>query len=237
MLRSLVLVAFLAPSVNAEEEDRKPEPGPVPTTILRLEELSIPAGKGDAQRALTAFLEAHEAHRKGDLDRALTGYLVFLGLDARVALPARYERTVRERLDGILERIRARYKKALALYEKNRRKGLVELRAIAERYPMLPEGKAALALEQTDAIHFAMADARALAEKGEKKKAAESLEKAVRRSPAALYLYEAKSLLVELGGPDLFEADERMGEEDPEEDKPGEKKEDGDDETVIEMGD
>ena len=55
MLRPLILVALLVPSIVAEEEERKPEPGPVPTTILRLEELSIPAGKGDAQGALTAL--------------------------------------------------------------------------------------------------------------------------------------------------------------------------------------
>ncbi|MHC4223007.1 MAG: hypothetical protein ACYSX0_03155 [Planctomycetota bacterium] len=236
MVRSLALLALAAALVHAEEET--PEPGPVSTLILRLGELVIPPRPGDADRALEVFVAAHAAHKKDDLDGALAGYLEFLGVKGRTALPARYERTVKERLDALLARIRKRYDAAVKLYEKDRKKGLARARLIAERYPMLPEGNCALALLHSDGLHQAMADARALVarDKKAKKQAAESLQKAIRLFPAALYRYEAKSLLIDLGGPDLLKQDERVGKGDDEEPKKSEKDAD-DEESIIEVGD
>ncbi|MHC4932491.1 MAG: hypothetical protein ACYTGV_09920 [Planctomycetota bacterium] len=236
MVRSLAVLALAAALAGGEEE--QPEPGPVSTLILRLDSLVIPPRPGGADRALEVFVAAHAGHRKGDLDAALTGYLEFLGIKGRAALPARYERTVRERLEALLGQIRKRYEAAVSLYEKNRMKGLESARVLAARYPMLPEGRCALALAHSDGLHQAMADARSLVAKDEKAKAkaAEDLQKAIRLFPAALYRYEAKSLLIDLGGPDLFDQGERVGEAD--DDEPKEREKDADDEeSIIAVGD
>lgn len=232
----LLLVLLLAPPLAAQET-LPPEPGPVPVTNVTLGRLEIPVRDGDARAALALFVEAHDAHEAGDEDAALRGYLAFLGTRDREDLPARYETTVRARLDAMLDRVHLRFAAARDLYARDRAAGLRELVSIAQRYPMLPEGRAANTLWQSDALLAAIEEAKVSAERDGKEKAAKALEEAIRRHPAALYLYTAKSLLLTLGGPDLFDPGERVadgsGTDRPEE-KP--KKKDDDGETVIEIG-
>jgi tetratricopeptide (TPR) repeat protein len=236
MFRAALFVTCLGLAAVAEETPAV-EKGPVPTTIVTPGELEIPARAGDVETALRTFVRAHEAHEKGDLDAALRGYLAYLGIEARLRLPPRYEATVRRRLRAMLARIRTRYGEACRLYERDRAAGRRALRALAEAYPFLPEGEAAQGLWQSDALHEAMAIARALDAKGERERAARELEAAIRRLPAALYRYGAKSLLIRLGGPDLFEPEERVGErrdDRGEEEKKATPEDEG--ETTIEMG-
>ena len=205
-----MLVALLAQD--------KPEPGPIPTGLVMLDDdLAIAPRKGDATAALKAFLDAHALHKKGDTNGALKGYLAFLGFAAKAELPQRYVTTARQRLDAMREQLRKRYASACETYKKNRKKGLDEFTYLSLRFPMLPVGRAAEALVHTDAIYTAIAAARTLDKAKQRDKAARLLEKAVRRYRAAIYRYEAKSLLVDLGGPDLFEPGERVGEEEEDE--------------------
>jgi len=198
-----------------------PEPGLLPAAFLSPEPLVIVPTSGDA---LAAFRDAHEKHKRGDPDGALQGYLAFLGNPARVDLPPRYVATVEARVKPLLEAVRARYDEAVAKYLKDRRGGLADLRALGERYPWLPEGRAATAWAESDGLRAAIDAA-----KSDKK--AKELEAAIRAYPAGLFQYEAKSLLVELGGPDLFEPGERVGgkkeEGRGEEEKPKKKDESG----------
>jgi hypothetical protein len=210
MRRAALILAGLG-VVSAAQEPAPVEQGPVPTTIVTPGKLEIKRLEGDAETALKTFLAAHDAHEKGDEGAALRGYLAYLGIDARRRLPPRYEATVRGRLDAMLAHVRLRYAEACRLYERDRARGLAALHALSEGFPMLPEGAAALGLWQSDALHRAMAAARALDAKGERERAARELAKEIRRLPAALYRYGAKSLLIQLGGPDLFEPEERVG--------------------------
>jgi len=213
-------------------QDAKPEPGPLSVDDFEPRAPRITAVKGNAQEALKTFLEAHRAHKQDKHDAALRGYLAFLGIAARAELPPRYQATARARLDSMLAKIRTRFDAGLALYVKDRKQGVAEMTLLAVRYPMLPEGAAAKALWHSDGLHAAIASARA---ESDRKLAAVRLEQAVRRYAAALFRYEAKSLLIELGGLDLFEPGERVGKG---EDKKGDEKKDEDDGgTVIEMGD
>ena len=66
-------------------------------------------------------------------------------------------------------------------------------------------------MAHSDGLAGAIAGAR---EAKDKKAAAAALEKAVRRYTAAVFRYEAKTLLIELGGPDLFEPGERVLDDD-----------------------
>ena len=174
----------------------------MPVDDFTVEDLVIVGREGDAQAALRAFLDGHEAHRKGDADAALSKYIEFMGMPGRLELPARYLETVEARLEPLLERIRNRYEAAVELYRKDGRKGLVELTAIAKSYGGFSEGKTALAIVQSDALLGAIETAKAATDR---KAAARDLEAAIRRYSAAVYMYEAKTLLIKLGGPDLFE--------------------------------
>lgn len=203
-----------------------PEPGLLPAAFLSPEPLQIAATTGDA---LALYRDAHEKHKRGETDAAIQGYLAFLGNPGRVDLPPRYVATVEARMKPLLEAVRARYDEAVAKYAKDRKGGLADLRALAERYAWLPEGRAALAWADSDGL-------RAAIDKAKADKDAKALETAVRGFPAGLYLYEAKTLLVELGGPDLFDPGERVGgkkaEGHGEEEKPKKK-----DESGIEVSD
>lgn len=213
----VVLLALFAAAAAAQEP--KPEPGLVPTDLAPPDPLEIAPSEGDA---LTAFRDAHEKHKQGDLDGALKGYLSFLGNPGRLDLPARYVTTVEERVKPLLAAVRALYDAAVARYGKDRAGGLALLRALAERYPWLPEGRAALALADSDGLREAI-------DRAKKDKKAKELEEAIRAFPAGQYLYEAKTLLVELGGPDLFEKGERVGggkEKGPGEEEPKAKRKD-----------
>ena len=178
-----------------------PEAGLLPAEFLSPEPLEIAPTRGDA---LATFRDAHEKHKRGDTDGALQGYLAFLGNPGRVDLPPRYVATVEARVKPLLEEVRKRYDDAVLTYAKDRKKGLSDLRALAERYAWLPEGRAALAWADSDGLRAAIDQAKA-------DKKAKELEAAVRTYPAGLFQYEAKTLLIELGGPDLFAPDERVG--------------------------
>jgi hypothetical protein len=195
MRRALLLL--LAWTAAAEE----PEPGIVPMDLAPPDPLEIAPSEGDP---LAQFRDAHERHKRGDLDGALQGYLAFLGNPKRLDLPARYVTTAEARVKPLLLAARARYDAAVSKYEKDRKGGLADLRALAERYPWLPEGRAALAFSDSDGLREAITAAK-------KGKDAKALEAAIRGFPHGLYMYEAKSLLVDLGGPDLFEPSERVG--------------------------
>jgi len=224
-MRRTALLA-LAALLSAQE----PEKGPLVTALLELPPLRYPSTPGDAPKALALFLEAHEAHKRGELDKALDGYLAFRGNAGRHGLPARYLRTVEERLARLLATVRARYDAMLALYERDRKAGLAEARLLAGRHPALPEGIAALQLWHSDELQQAVKDARARKANGETAKAAAELATAVRQWVRALDAYEAKALLIELGGPDLFEEGEKIPG-----DEPGKKGEGG--ESTIEISD
>ena len=205
------------------------EPGLIDPDVVSVGELRIPARRGDAERAHGTFLAAHRNHKKGDLVAAVAGYIEFLGIPAHATLPDRYARTARERVETIRKAVATAHAKALAAYRTDRAKGLVDLRTLADSYSMLPEGRAARILVQSDATRAAVRDAR-----NKEPDAVKALEKAILANPDSRYLYEAKSLLIELGGPDLFDPDERIGEGDESDDSKPDK---DDEESVIEIGD
>ncbi|MHC4162343.1 MAG: hypothetical protein ACYSUM_09460 [Planctomycetota bacterium] len=198
------MLILLAASASAQDE---PEPGRVPTDIVTPGELTVVAQPGDAKRALATFVAAHQKHKRGDKDGALRGYLAFLGMPGRQELPPRYLATVRKRVEALRQEVRRRYDEALALYRKHGGQGIAALRQLADRYAALPEGRAARVFVHSDALKAAIDKARATRDK---RAAAAALEKAVRRYTAAEYLYEAKRLLLDLGGPDLFAPRERV---------------------------
>jgi len=213
------LLLILSAAAAAQEA---PEPGLLPADFLSPEPLRIAPTTGDA---LATFRDAHEKHKRGDTDGALKGYLAFLGNPKRLDLPPRYVTTVEARVRPLLGAVRASYDAAIARYVKDRKGGLAELRAFAERYAWLPEGRAALAFADSDGLRAAIDAAKA-------DKKTKELEAAIRAFPNGLYMYEAKTVLLDLGGPDLFEPGERLGgkkEEGPgeEEKKPKEKDESG----------
>lgn len=195
------MIAALLILLVAQAPQGAPEPGILPADFLSPEPLEIAPTKGDA---LAQFREAHEKHKRGDADGALQGYLAFLGNPARRDLPPRYVETVEARVKPLLAAARAGYDAAVAKYVKDRKGGLSDLRALGARYAWLPEGQAALAFADSDGLRAAIDAAKA-------RKSAKELEAAIRAFPKGLFMYEAKSLLVDLGGPDLFEPDERIG--------------------------
>ena len=196
----LVLLLLASPLAFGEE----PEPGPIPLRAVKVRELVLPAHEGDARAALKLFLDAHAAHKRGDADAALAGYLKFLGMPSRAKLPPRYAATVAKRVAALRAAARKAYDAARKLYERDRAKGVPALEKIAARYVLLPEGAAARRLWQSDAMHTALEKARAQKDKA-------LLEKAIRTLPDAIQTYEAKSTLIELGGPDLFAPGEKIG--------------------------
>jgi hypothetical protein len=205
------------------------EPGLIDPDVVSVGQLQIPTRRGNAKSAHETFLAAHRDHKKGDLVAAVTGYIEFLGIPAHAQLPERYARTARSRVEVIRKAVAAAHTRALATYRTDRARGLVDLRTLADAYAMLPEGRAARILVHSDATRAAVRDARS-----KKPDAVKALEKAILANPDSRYLYEAKSLLVELGGPDLFDPDERIGEGDESDESEPDK---DDEESVIEIGD
>jgi hypothetical protein len=192
------VLILLAAAAGAQDE---PAPGRVPPDIVTPGGLTVAPQPGDADHALAAFVAAHSSHKRGDKDGALRGYLAFLGMPGRKELPARYLATVRRRVGALHQEVRRRYDEALALYRRNGARGVAALRALAERYALLPEGRAARTIVHSDALKAAIDLARAMQDK---QAAAIALEKALRKYTAAEYLYEAKRLLLDLGGPNLL---------------------------------
>lgn len=238
--RGLLLLLLLAIPATAQEPPAAPakaEPGPVPPGIVHVGRLRITPREGDDKAALAIFLAGHGKQKQGNVDGALRDYLAFLGMPGRHDLPRRYLATVRDRVDAIRAGVAKQYDAAADLYRRDRTQGLAALDRLAERFALLPEGRAAHTLSDTDRLRAAIDTARPHAEgsKEEKGQAAAALEKAVREYSAGLYLYEAKRLLVDLGGPDLFEPGEKVGGSQPADDGDG-----GDDEgedATIEVGD
>ena len=235
-MRSIAVLLLLGAAAVAVAQEAPapapapaPEPGLIDPDVVDLGELVLPSKQGDATKAHETFLTAHRQHGKGALVEALQGYLDFLGTPGHTALPERYARTARARLESMREAIGKDYAKAVALYRTDRAKGLVQLQALQTAYGMLPEGRAARRIVQSDATRAAVREARS-----GKPDAAKNLEKAILVNPDSLYLYEAKTLLVKLGGPDLFDPDERIGSDgEPEDSRPDK----DDEESVIEIGD
>lgn len=225
-MRPFVL-ALLASALAAQETANPPEPGPVDPRIVKWRKLGIVAHEGDAQAALRLFVEAHRRHVAGDRDGALAKYLAFLGTPGRHELPGRYLATVRRRVDELRARLREEYDAAVTLYRKDRERGVAALEELDRRCAgLLPAGRAARDLWQSDRLRLAIDTARERA-KLDRKAAAKALEKSIRDLPAGLYRYEACTLLVELGGPDLREREanepERRREETGDEEEPDEK--------------
>ena len=221
------MLLLLAASAGAQDE---PEPGRVPVEIVAPGELTVIPQPGDATKALATFVAAHRKHKRGDEDGALRAYLAFLGMPGRQELPPRYLATVRKRVEALRRDVRRRYDAAVALYQENGGQGIAALRKLADRYTALPEGRAARVFVHSDALRAAIDEARA---GQDKRAAAAALEKAVRKYTAAEYLYEAKRLLLDLGGPDLLPPRERADEEPGDEEKEPEKEE----EPEIEVSD
>jgi len=211
MARASALLLLVAVLPAARAQDPAPEPGLFDPFLVDVGELQVPHRDGDAQAALDCFVRAHEAHRAGKVPEALAGYLEFLGMPGRRDLPGRYRDTVRERVDEIRDRVGERYDEAIALYRTDRKAGLAALEPIAREFPGLPVGLAARQLIDTDTTRGAVLEAQRLQGLGKAKEAAGMLEQAVHASPRSLYLYEARKLLVELGGPDLFPHEAQAG--------------------------
>lgn len=210
------VLLLLAVAASAQDA---PEPGRVPLDLVAPGELAVPPQPGDAEKALATFVAAHRKHKKGDEEGALRGYLAFLGMPGRAQLPPRYLATVERRVAALRGAVRKRYDEALALYGEDGAKGLAALRKLADRYAALPEGRAARVFVESDALKAAIDAARAATDK---RAAAAALEKAIRRNTLAEYLYEAKRLLLDLGGPDLLEPRRRVAEQ-PESEREPEK--------------
>lgn len=198
-----------------------PQKGIIPLDIVDVGLLEIGIGKGTPDAALKAWIAAHQLHKEKKLPAACAKYIEFLGMTGHRSLPARYAELASNRVDALHEPVRKRFEASYKTYKTDRAAGVVIWKDIAEQWPMLPEGAAALQLWQSDALREAIDVAKRLRDEGKKKDAAGPLEKAVRALPHGLYRYEATTLLFELGGPDLrtkkkdSEEDDEPGPEDP----------------------
>ena len=214
MLAALVLLLADAPA-----------PGIVDPAAVVVPAAEAPARDGTPGEALDAFLEAHALHRRGEARAALARYLAFRAIAGAKALPERYRAVVDARVAKLLEEEAKAYAAACDLYRTDRGKGLQALRVIAGDQPTLPHARAARVLVATDGLRGAIDAARS-------RKDPKALEEAIRALPEGLFQYEAKSLLVELGGPDLRTPEEK-GETKPD-DPPDAKKAEG--ESTFKLG-
>jgi len=201
MRPALLLLLFLSAVVG--EEPVKADPGRIPTDIVEVGALSVRPRSGDAQEALKTWLEAHRLHKANKIPGALEQYVRFLGMPGHMALPARYAKSARRRVDLIHDPVRKEFEASLKLYPTSRTKAMNTWRVLAGRWPSLPEGVAAKKLWHSDELRGAIDAARKLKAAGKPKEAIPALERAIRAYGIGLYLYEARTLLVEVGGPDL----------------------------------
>ena len=229
----MLLLAAVAPAQDPAPEP-KPEPGTVPVGEVEVGTIRIRPRSGTADEALKCWIEAHRVHQDKEIPRALAGYLAFLGMPGHRALPGRYAEIARRRIEAIHAPVREAYEQSCKVYAADRHKALAVWRMLAQRWADLPEGAAALRLWHSDELRGAIEQARALKAKGKQKDAAALLEKAVRANTGAIYLYEARTLLVDLGGPDLRPKDKRS---DPDDDTDDEPESDDDGESEIEIND
>ena len=231
----LLLSALATAQESAPTPERQPEPGRVPIGEIEVGTLKIRPQTGTADDALKRWIEAHRHHQEQQIPKALAGYLAFLGMPGHRALPDRYAEIARRRVDSIHAPVRDAYEAACKLYATDRDKALDAWRIMATRWADLPEGAAAQRLVHSDVLRDAIKQARALKSEDKQKRAAALLEKAVRANERAIYLYEARKLLIALGGPDLRPNDEKR--DDADEDEPDGPEADDDGESEIEIND
>ncbi len=211
-----------------------PQKGIIPLDIVDVGTLEIAPRKGTPDTALQIWIEAHALHRRKDLPGACAKYIEFLGMTGHLSLPSRYADLASDRVDKLHDPVRKRFEASCKTYATDRTAGVVIWKDLAENWPMVPEGAAALQLWQSDALREAIDVAKALRDEGKKKDAAGPLEKAVRSLPHGLYRYEATTLLVEVGGPDLRSKKKSVDGEDDDEPLP---KDPEDGESEIEIND
>ena len=210
-----------------------PEPGRVPIGEIEVGTIKIRPQTGNADVALKRWIEAHRLQQEHQIPKALAGYLAFLGMPGHRALPERYAELARRRVEAIHTPVRESYEAACKLYAKDRHKALDAWRTLATRWADLPEGAAAQRLVHSDLLRDAIQQARSLKRQDKQKRAAALLENAVRANTRAIYLYEARKLLIELGGPDLRPKDKQRDEEDEDEADGPEADDDGESEIEI----
>ena len=207
------------------QDEKKPEPGPIDTFLVRIEKLKITPKSGDARVALDVFLRAHELHKKGDRDGALFGYLEFQAIEGKKHLPERYRTTTNKRTAKLLKGVRRDYRGCCSLYRKDRVRGIVALQRFAKRWAALPEGRAARVVWETDALVAELQRAHTLDKAGQSPEAIAALTYAIKTFPRARRRLDAKLFLIEIGGPDLREAHEK---------EPEKKEEEEEEESIIE---
>jgi hypothetical protein len=220
------------------EQDK--QEGLIPLDIVEVGTLRIGSKGAAPDEALACWIEAHTLHKQGKLAPACERYITFLSMSGHRSLPRRYAEMARERLEALHDPVRKTFERSCRTYRTDRARGVAIWKSLASEWSMLPEGVAALKLWQSDELREAIDAAKLLQDQGKKKEAVGPLEKAVRALPHGLYRYEATTLLVDLGGPDLRPKkwrgagkDEREG-ADP--DRPEKKDGDGD-ESEIEIND
>ncbi|MGQ0613928.1 MAG: hypothetical protein ACT4PV_09350 [Planctomycetaceae bacterium] len=228
-----VAALLLSALAGLADEPPPPVPGILDPLIAPIAPLVITPRPGTARTAATHFYEGHVHEKAGDADAALRSYLAFQETEGRRDLPARFRAAADARVRRLLAALETEYAAACALYTRDRAQGLDALRRLAGRHPTLPHGRAARALVESDALLAAIRAARALDTEGRRAEALAPLEATVKANPEGLFLYEAKTLLKELGGPDLFEPADPPGEA---KEGGGEEKEKKGEESVIDVG-
>jgi len=232
-MRRLLVLLFLGTAAIGQEP-AQPDPGRIPTDIVEVGALKIRPRSGNAEIALQTWVQAHSLHKANKLPEALQKYVLFLGMPGHLALPERYSRSARNRVDALHDEVRKEFETSLKLYPKQRAKALDMWKLLAGRWVVLPEGHAAKQLWHSDELRGAIDAAKKLKGTDQAKQAAAALEKAIRAYTMGLYLYEARTLLVDLGGPDLRPKPKIDVEGDDEEEEP---EEDDDGKSVIEVND
>ncbi len=233
-----IVVLALAPiSAGEDGGEEKPQvtPGIVPLDDVPPGTLKVHVTQGDETVALKTFLDAHAKHKQGATVAARRGYMAFLGMPGRHLLPERYRVMAKARLEAMDRAADRAFEAAAQLYKKDGKAGLAALTEVAEKFKGLPSATRANGIVQSDELKRGIARAQALA-KTDRKNAVKTLEPIIRRCADAVYLYKAKSLLLEWGGPDLRTPEERLdGSNDDDEIDEGDDDDDG--EPVIEVGD
>jgi len=210
---TVFILATLARHATADDKSepspRKPEPGPIDLTSVQLEEVALTAIDGSSENALAEFLRAHRDHVAKKPNDALRGYRRFLAHKGARDLPARYTTVARRRAKHLGSDLRATFDAACALYRRNRDAGLTKLAAITKDYAEFAEGRAAAVVLQSDHQLAAITVAKALSVTTKEHLARARLKAAIQNGPNGLFLHEAKTLLIRIGGENLFSEAER----------------------------
>ncbi|MEE8104311.1 MAG: hypothetical protein V3T86_02115 [Planctomycetota bacterium] len=211
--RAVFILAICVTHATAEDNPKpspvRPEPGPVDLTSIQLDQTTIAPIDGSAEEALAAFLEAHRNHVAKKPNGALHGYRRFLAHKGARDLPARYTTVARRRAKRLGSDLRAAFDGACALYRRDRSAGLAGLAAITKDHAEFAEGRAAAVITQSDRLLAAISLAKALQSDGKEDVARAKLKAAIQDAPNGLFLHEAKTLLIRIGGENLFSDAER----------------------------